>query len=307
MKNFKQRLIAAAAFACVAAVSLTGCSDGSSSKKNDVISDDVIEIITNASGDWVASPFQVIDPDDGSVSLPNGLEINAPDPVKEEVTTGVVTVTDAKGEPATEYVAVTDDKGEPATELITETKENGEEVTKAVTVTEAVPVTEVVTGATKPEEYQSKTTSKYIFWLDIEKDIDYNFNGQFVKISFKVKDDAPDGDYTITIDPDISTVGGVSLNKSIKKFNGTVRVGGSIDPADVSEVDGPVIYADKVSAKQGDTIDYYINFDKNPGCAAMMIWFSYDENAIECVSSPKPFGEFAEVAAARAQSGSLAN
>lgn len=304
MKNFKQRLIAAAAFACVAAVSLTGCSDSSSKKKNDVLSDDTIEIITNASGDWIASPFQVISPDDGSVSLPGGIDINAPDPVKEEDTTGVAVVTDAKGEPVTEYVAVTDDKGEQATEVVTATEEDGKEVTKVVTVTEPVTITEIVTGAAKPDDYQSKTTSKYIFWLDIEDDVDYHFDGQFVKISFKVKDSAPDGDYTVTIDPDISTVGGVSLNKSIKKFNGTVRVGGSIDAADVSSVDAPVIYADNVSAKQGETIDYYINIANNPGCAAMMIWFSYDENALECVGSPKPCGEFADIAAARAMAGS---
>ena len=292
MKNFKQRLIAAAAFACVAAVSFTGCSSSSSSKTKETLKDDTIEIITNASGDWVASPFQVISPDDGSVSLPNGIDINAPDPVKNnESGTETVVVTDKKGEPVTEYVTVTDAKGEKATE------DGGKEVTQAVTVTEKV------TGVEKPADYQSKTASKYIFWLDIEKDIDYNFDGQFIKMSFKVKDDAPDGDYNVTIDPDISTVGGVSLNKSIKKFNGTIRVGGDIEAADVSDVDGTAIYADKVSAKQGDTIDYYINIKDNPGCAAMMIWFSYDENALECVESPKPYGQFAEVAAARATNG----
>lgn len=306
MKTIKQRIIAVAAFACVAASALTGCSDSSSSKKKEALSDDTIEIITNASGDWVASPFQVITPDESGKVNVNGVDINAPDPVKEESSDTAV-VTDSNGEPATEVVTVTDANGEPVTQVNTSVDKDGKEVTEIANVTEIVNVTEAATAAEKPADYQSKTAQKYIFWLDIEKDIDYNFDGQFVKMTFKVKDNAPDGDYAVTIDPDVSSVAGVSLNKSIKKFNGTVRVGGDIEAADVSGVDGPAIYADKVSAKQGDTIDYYINIKNNPGCAAMMIWFSYDENALECIGSPKPYGEFAEVAASRATSGSSNN
>ena len=309
MSNFKKRIIAVAAIACIAAVPFTGCSDSSSSSKNGNanISDDVIKNANNG----MIEPFQVIDGDSGSKVNYNGVDINAPDPVAPtENSTSYVVVTDAKGENVTEYVPVTDDKGEKVTEIVTVTEAGGEkatesdgkDVTSAVEVTEAVTVTEIATSPTKPADYQSKTSSKYILWMNLEKDVDYDFQGKFVKMSFKVKDDAPEGDYQVTINPDVSTVAGKSLNKSIKVFNGLVRVGGSVEAQDVSNVDGPVIYADKVSAKPGETVDFYLNFDKNPGCAAMMICFAYDSNALECIS-PQAYGDFAEVAASHTQQG----
>ena len=55
-----------------------------------------------------------------------------------------------------------------------------------------------------------------------------------------------------------------------------------------------MIYADNVSAKPGDTIDYYVNINKNPGMAAFMIWFSYDSNAMECLGV-EACGKFEEI------------
>lgn len=324
MKTLKQRLIAIAALTCVAMTSFVGCADSSSSSKKvntaDVGSDDDIEIVTNGDGNMIAAPFQVITPEDGKVSF-NGMDFNAPDPTRAAVTeaasqqsTATVIVTDASGQPATEVVNVTEADGQPATEIVKVTNSSGEIVTEAdgkeatssVVVTKVVPVTEAVTSgsesgssaseATQGEtsNYESKTDSKYIFWFDINKDIDYKFEGQFVKITFKVKDGIPDGEYPITIDPDISTVHGESLNRKLNILNGSVKIGGTAEPQNVTS-DGVTVYADNVSAKPGDTIDYYINIKNNPGAAALMMWFSYDSNALEC-QKVKACGDFADIA-----------
>ena len=317
----------------------TSSSSSSSNTAADVASDGDIEIVTNDEGLMIAAPFQVITPEDGKVSF-NDIDFNAPDPTRASTTeaasettgsTASAVVTDANGQPATEFVEVTDSNNQPVTEMVkvtdasgqVVTEADGKEVTSAVAVTQAVPVTEAATqggnqatdasqGNSEASEatqaqssdsnYQSKTESKYIFWIDIGKDVDFKFNGQFVKITFKVKDGTPDGEYPITIDPDISTVDGKSLNRQLNVLNGTIKVGGTIDPQDIKS-DGITVYADNISAKAGDTIDYYINIKNNPGAAALMMWFSYDANALE-LQKVKACGEFADIANAPEVGGS---
>ena len=322
MKTLKQRLIAIAALTCVAMTSFVSCADTSSSSSSsntaaDVASDGDIEIVTNDEGLMIAAPFQVITPEDGKVSF-NGIDFNAPDPTRASTTeaasettgsTASAVVTDANGQPATEFVEVTDSNNQPVTEMVkvtdasgqVVTEADGKEVTSAVAVTQAVPVTEAATQGGN-QATDASQGSKYIFWIDIGKDVDFKFNGQFVKITFKVKDGTPDGEYPITIDPDISTVDGKSLNRQLNVLNGTIKVGGTIDPQEIKS-DGITVYADNISAKAGDTIDYYINIKNNPGAAALMMWFSYDANALE-LQKVKACGEFADIANAPEVGGS---
>lgn len=140
----------------------------------------------------------------------------------------------------------------------------------------------------------SLNDSRYFFWLDLSKDKNFVFNDQFIKVTFKIKEDAPDNDYTIKLKPDLSDIGGVSIYPD-KVIDGTVRVGGeSIDPADVSAEEGLTVYGDNVACKQGDTIDYYINIKNNNGLAAALVWFYFDSNAMEFESAEET-GEFADM------------
>ena len=75
-------------------------------------------------------------------------------------------------------------------------------------------------------------------------------------------------------------------------LQGTIRVGGNIDAQDVSGENGFVAYGDNVSAKPGDTVDYYINLKNNPGLAGMLVWVYYDANAMD-IKSIAPSGDFA--------------
>ncbi len=211
------------------------------------------------------------------------------------VQTEVRKVTTPQGETVTEPVAVTESGGQAVTES------GGQAVTEMQEVTEVVEVTEAEASGENGESgesgnYSPKMTGKYAMWLDISKNENFTFEGQFIKVQFKVKDDAPNGDYSVRISPDLSDIAGVSVRPS-EVIEGTIKVNnGEATPVDVADKTGDMImYGDNVAVKQGDTFDYYINVKNNTGLAAFCIWFYYDSNALEFVESV-PAGEFEEVA-----------
>ena len=294
MKDITRKLISLAAVCCVA-VSAVGC--GKSSKSSEVEDDNSIEFYTNSDGNYVAAPFQVVRPDGGKVNF-GGQDVYAPDPTK-----------GTDNEPATEVVAVTNANKEPVTEVVTVTEAGGQPVTTdgGAVVTQAVPVTTVVTKNPTIDNYVSNTDMMYLFWMDLDDDVNYKFEGNFAKVTFRIRDNVPERDYPVTVSPDLSTIAGVSLNKSTLVKNGIIRVGGDIEPQDISDEDGLVVYAENKSAKPGETIDYYVGIKNNPGLAAVIIWFSYDANAMEYIEdSAVPAGEFADIAV-RTQNGTRSN
>ena len=144
------------------------------------------------------------------------------------------------------------------------------------------------------DDYVSKTDSRYCFWLDISKNKDFVFNDDFIEVNFRLKDNIPEKDYAVRFSTDFSTVFGNSLVPD-KVIQGNIRVGGDIEPQDVSSETGFVVYGDNVSAKPGDKVRYRINLKNNPGMAAMLVWVYFDSNAME-VEGITPSGEFAEFA-----------
>ena len=149
--------------------------------------------------------------------------------------------------------------------------------------------------------YVSKTESRYCLWIDISKDQDYVFNGDFIDVYFKLKKDIPEKDYAVRFTTDFSSIEGASITPD-KILQGNIRVGGSIDAQDVSSEKGFVAYGENVSAKAGDEVCYRISLKNNPGLAAILVWVYYDSNAME-VEDVVPGGEFADIASASATSG----
>lgn len=150
--------------------------------------------------------------------------------------------------------------------------------------------------------YVSKTDSRYCLWIDISKDQDYVFNGDFIDVYFKLKKDIPEKDYAVRFTTDFSSIEGASITPD-KILQGNIRVGGSIDAQDVSSENGFVAYGENVSAKAGDEVCYRINLKNNPGLAAILVWVYFDSNAME-IEDVVPAGEFADIAGASASSGS---
>lgn len=215
------------------------------------------------------------------------LETEAPETEAVEVTTEIEDVTDADGQPVTTAVIVTDAAGSTVTD------DSGAAVTSIVNATTIV--TKAASQTTTTARYESKQDGRYAMWLDISKDENFYFEGDFLHIVFKVKNDAPDGDYKIRISPDLSDVAGTAVYPS-KVIDGTVRVNkGTIEDVDVSGESGMVFYGNNVACKQGDTVDCYINIKNNTGLVAFVIWFYFDSNALDFVSA-EASGEYKKIA-----------
>ena len=312
MNDITKKIIAVAAVACMAFSSVTACSDknSSSSSKNDDTSafDSEYEVIKNEDNNVVGLPFQTGKSGDGNpfASDSGDVDLNEDDPVADTTsannsgnaatTTSIVTVTDSNGE------TVTDAQGEPVTEIVTSpansdnnsgnNNNNNNNTNNGGSNNGGNSNT--VTTTPSAEDYVSSTDKMYCLWMDISKDEPFYFEGEFIKITFKLKDNIPERDYPVRINPDFSSIAGQTITAD-QVGQGTIRVGSDIEAQDFSSATGFVTYADNVSAKPGETIDYYINIKNNPGLAAFIVWFYYDANAMDVVSVTSA-GEFEDIA-----------
>ncbi|MBR1591854.1 MAG: hypothetical protein IJ666_02445 [Ruminococcus sp.] len=330
MKNITRKIIAVAALLCVAASSIASC--GSSSKNNNSETSGNSSAVKNVQQETEAPvlqfPFEI-----GTVSDEDEItadeDINAADPTEaasqsseENISVEVEKVTDEKGQVVTEVVPVTEAGGQPVTNA------SGEQQTQVVEVTTVYVAdgnknqgnnnssnsgsssnsgtsTTSADEKTSSSSYTPNIDGRYAMWLDISKDENFLFEGPFIKLTFKVKDDAPDNDYKVRISPDLSNIAGQTVNPG-KVTDGTIRVNkGDIDPADDSDTADNYYYGDNIACKQGDTIEYYLNVKNNTGLAAFCVWFYYDKNALELVSA-EPTGEFEEIAAQSPEFGAAA-
>ncbi len=293
--NIRKRIIALISVLAVAMTGLAGCAKDKEESSG----------LRNADKYY---PLQIGEEDE-SLDIAIGdttLNLDAADPVADATDAGnqepateevIEDVTNAAGEPVTEVVYVTEPSGEQATDAA------GEPATEIARVTQLV-VKPVETPSTPTQAAEDSTSSAYVpaekgryaMWLDISGDVNKYFEGETLKLTFKVKDDAVDGDYTLRLSPQYSSIAGVSLKPS-KVINGTIRVNnGTVEANDISAETGDLVTcASNIACKQGDTIDCYISIKNNPGLAAFFIWFYFDTNALEFVDGCAA-GEFEEIA-----------
>ncbi|MDE5556434.1 MAG: hypothetical protein K2J32_01890 [Ruminococcus sp.] len=324
MNNFKKRIIALVSLTCVALSIFTGCADSegdddTSKKSNKNVSSQAEDIEP-----MTALPFRWGSAEDDGLTI-DGVDINQDDPVKadhvdatkatdEETTNKENTTAYIAGEPITEVVNVTEANGETVTEA------DGQPVTEVKIIANATPELNNTannnnstpdntgsennnTAATEAaSEYISNTKGMYAMWIDISKNEDFYFNDSIIKVTFKVKEDAPDGIYNISLSPDLSSIEGKTIVPDTI-LNGSIKVGnGAAEAVDPSSMNGFAVYGDNVAAKQGDTVEFSINMKDNPGLAALVMWYYYDSNALEVVNCV-PDGEFAEVSNNSTQTG----
>lgn len=215
-----------------------------------------------------------------------------------EPATEYVNVTEADGEPVTEYVPVTDAEGEPQTDT------EGQEETTAVQVTEAVtvPVQTPTEGENKTEaaegngEYTPGIDTASSFWFDISEEKDFVFNDTFISVTFKIKENTPEGVYDIIIsNPDFANYGEQTILPD-KVMNGKIYVSQSGEAqAEIEDGSDFVVYAENTEGNPGDEVTVNFKMKNNPGMCAMNFQFQYDKNAFEIVESCA-VGEFAGIA-----------
>lgn len=290
MKNSKKKALAVMTLVSIVMSAFAGCS-GKKEESKGSLADEKKRTPFHYGADVSSidsDPYNLngTDPSkDNSSAESSGSEGSSSEPVTE-----YQPVTDADGEPVTTYVPVTDASGEKVTDT------NGSIVTTAQTVTTVVTKNPVISND-DPSSYVPNTKTAYAMWLDISKvDEGFMFEDSFIKVTFKIKDDIPDGVYEVKVaDPDFSSIMGQPIDPD-KVIDGKIFVNTSSEKEpDISSESGLVVSGDYVSCKQGDEVTFCFNIKNNPGLAAMMFLFDYDGNAMEildCVAD----GEFAEFA-----------
>ena len=311
MKNNKRKFMILSIIAALALSSTVGCGDG---KKKDSSSDNSTTSTTVDPEKFIKQPVQFYFPTDSLEENATKSALEAEDPTAPN--DGSDTETDPEdtdnnnsSEPATKYINVTEANGQPATIFVDATEANGEKVTNSngETVTQSVQATTAVVDENSNNNNNNNVdSSNYVpymqeswaQWMDISKDEDYIFNGEFIEVTFKVKDNTPDGVYDVQItNPDFANYykGGTEVIPDTV-VDGKVYVNKDLEPQrEFTDSDGFAVYGDHVAVKQGDEVKFLFYMNNNPGLVAMSFIFEYDRNAMDIVSC-KTAGEFAEIA-----------
>jgi hypothetical protein len=186
------------------------------------------------------------------------------------------TVTDANGE------AVTNEAGEAETQVVVVNNNSG---TGSNDGTSSNGSGSDATGSNGSGSDNSNYTSKIVtartYWLDMQEEKDYVFNGEFLIATFKIKDTTPDGNYPVSISKaDVANYDAETLKSDV--INGYVTVGNAETPDVDTPVDGNFTFTvDSVKANAGDTVDVVFNIKDNPGLCAFVFCFDFDSNALE--------------------------
>lgn len=304
----KSKYILLSLVSAIVVSGFAGCADSESSSEASGSSNASGDQSTTESATLLQMPLE-FGYQSGSVSDDDeSSNLDAQDPTSpdSENSDGYETVTDANGEPVTEYVDVTDANGEVVTTYVdvtnadgeTQTDADGEVETTAVPVTTSVAVTKPA-GESSGSSYTPYIDKAYAMWVDISDFKDYIFNDQFISITFKVNENAPDGAYDIKFtETQFSSI--VDAGTSVipdNIFDGKVFVSTDAEKQPEIPTDGFTVYGDYASCKQGDEITVNFNFKNNPGMVGMLIWFEYDRKALDIVSM-KATGEFEDISTA---------
>lgn len=320
MKNYKKKFLVTALISAFAVSAFSGCSNNkeeSSESIDESVMKQPISFNFDPGNDNDTSDgedLNAADPTDaaessGSESSGSGNESSEEDIEDIEY----IEVTEADGQPVTTYIVVTDDKGQPATDSKGETQTTAVKVTSTVknnnnnnnnnnngnsgNSNQSETTTASGNSGNSSSDYVSKTKSAYAMWLDISKNEDFIFNDEFIQITFRIKEDTPEGVYDVKIsNPDFA-----SLADNVKSvmpdtvLNGKVYVSEDAQPQrEVTDSDGFCVYADNVSAKPGEEVTVTFSMKNNPGLCAINFWFDYDQNAMEIVKG-EAVGEFGDI------------
>lgn len=310
MKNYKRKFLITALISALVVSAFSGCSK--KKEESESIDESVLKQPISFNFDAGkdndtadGEDLNAADPTDAAES--SGSESSESGNESSEGDIEYIEVTEADGQPVTTYIVVTDDKGQPATDSKGETQTTAVKVTSTVKNNsngnssnsgQSETTTASGNSGSSSSDYVSKTKSAYAMWLDISENKDFVFNDEFIQITFRIKEDTPEGVYDVNIsNPDFA-----SLADNVKSvlpdtvINGKVYVSENAEPQrEVTDSDGFCVYADNVSAKPGDEVTLTFSMKNNPGLCAINFWFDYDQNAMEIVKG-EAVGDFGDIA-----------
>ena len=123
------------------------------------------------------------------------------------------------------------------------------------------------------------------YWLDMSNGDNVVCNGDFLDVTFKIKDDAPDGNYALTAgENDFANWDAESV--PVAFVDGDVAVGSAAEQsAGTAESGTFTIAAGTAKGNPGDEVTVRFDMSDNPGIVALIFRFKYDANALEVVNA----------------------
>lgn len=277
MKSTRTK-IAALLLVAVMGITVGGCSKGDSSSNSTGNSASANADANGSASDNSGDSSQEVETIDASdASLKQNMIFLAEDatPGGNAATNSNSTKTEVGGNSDDEYVVVTDANGKAVTDT------NGKQVTTPAKTT----TNNASSGDSSSDNYQPNMTRRALYWLDMSEQENFVFNGETIVLTFKIKDNAADGNYAVNICKetdfaDYSAEGRITADL----IDGTVTVGNATPEEARNAQSGKfTVSVGSASGKDGDEVKVPINFSDNPGLVGMIFWFEYDSNALELV------------------------
>jgi hypothetical protein len=258
--------------ACVGCGKSTGSSSSSSSSAEDeTFSPEELESMQKQ--DMTFEYALDAEEEDSSVDVP--------------VNQGVVTQSTDEG---TSYVVVTDESGQQVLDsdgnVVTELVSDGNSST---TTTKAAGNSASNNGNSASDNTSSDYTASMktfqAYWLDMSSGADVVCNGDFLDVTFKIKDDAPDGNYAL-IEGSNDFANWDAESVSVDYVEGDIAVGSASEKTAGTATDGTfTIVGGTAKGNQGDEVTVRFDMSDNPGIVALIFRFQYDSNALEVVNA----------------------
>ena len=121
------------------------------------------------------------------------------------------------------------------------------------------------------------------YWMDMSQFKDYVFDGEYLVANFKIKENAVDGIYPITIEW-LGFTNWECEEVSFTGVDGAIVVGGEASENEFNDDNTPQVMASNISGKAGDTVQVTFNIKNNPGVTGNIFRFGYNCDALEYVS-----------------------
>lgn len=172
-------------------------------------------------------------------------------------------------------VTVTDDSG------ATVTDDSGKAVTQKASGGNSSNSNSTTTSGSNSK---STTGCKQLYWLDTSQGGDFYPDGDFVDITFKIKDDAKDGNYTLGFGSggDASQFANYDAEDvAVTYVDGDIAVGSASQKQEGSAGSGCTLIAGTAKGNQGDEVTVRYSISNCPGICAMILRVTYDTSALE--------------------------
>lgn len=292
MKTNRARWIACL-LACAIGVSLTACGKDKKDSSSKNVSDSVAAGEESSEGTIASEDLAKMQKQDMTFSYAIDADDessgNADVPVNKGVTSqnggssgedSYVVVTDDSGQ------AVKDDSGNVVTEVVKGGNNSGSGNENSTAAGGNSSSSNGNNGnSNSGSSYQADMKTFQAYWLDMSNGDNVVCNGDFLDVTFKIKDDAPDGNYALTAgENDFANWDAESV--PVAFVDGDVAVGSAAEQSAGSAESGTfTIAAGTAKGNPGDEVTVRFDMSDNPGIVALIFRFKYDANALEVVNA----------------------